>query len=260
MKANWHRMAAAALCAVLLLSSAAVRLRAQEAPPDAGGGSGMFMAGNSAHGTVTAVSGNELTIKNESGDQYNIETGPNTRIRKDREEARLTDIHPGDMIVAMGNLDGKTLGAAFLLVLDPQQAAEMKRRIAEFGKTWTAGRVTAINDLTLTVERPDKVTQKIVVDENTIFRERGRGTQQDITFPDIKVGDMVNVRGALKGQDFAAANVTVMEPGTRGQGRRRNPQGQPSANGSEGQPSPQPEGAPSGSAAPQSPNELQKYP
>ena len=50
-------------------------------------------------------------------------------------------------------------------------------------------------------------------------RERA-GNATDITFPDIKVGDMVNARGAVQGGNFLATNLTVMEPREGGgQGR-----------------------------------------
>jgi hypothetical protein len=186
------------------------------------GGGGMFMmGGNSAHGTVTAVSGSNLTLKDEQGQVYTVQTGPNTRFRKDREPSKISDIHVGDTIVAAGNLDeqAKTVGAAFVVVLTPEQAAQMEKMRADFGKTWTAGKVTAIQDLTVTVERPDKVSQTISVDENTTFRKGGRGNAEDITFPDIKVGDMVNARGALQSGKFLATSIAVMPPRQPGQGR-----------------------------------------
>lgn len=187
-----------------------------------GGGGGMFMmGGNSAHGIVTAVSGNNITIKDEQGQVYTVQTGPNTHFRKDREQAKIADIHPGDTVVAGGNLDdqARTIGAVFVVVLTPEQAAQMQKMRADFGKTWTAGKVTAINDLTLTLERPDKVSQNVAVDENTTFRKGGRGTAEDITFPDIKVGDMVTARGALRSGSFLATSVAVVPPRQPGQGR-----------------------------------------
>jgi Domain of unknown function (DUF5666) len=182
-----------------------------------GQGGGMFMmGGNSAHGSVIAVSGNEITLKDEQGQTWKVETGANTRVMKDREPVKVSDIHAGDVVIAAGNLDdqAKTVGAAFVVVLSPEQAAQMQKMRADFGKTWTAGKVTAIKDLTLTIERPDKVTQTIAVDENTTFHKRN----EDITFPDIKVGDMVRANGALQNGNFLATNLAVMEFGQRGQG------------------------------------------
>lgn len=254
MRFFYPRITALALGA-LLLSSLAF---AQDGPPpgqETGGGGrmgGLFGSGTPAEGTVTAVSGSEITIRNEQGVVYRIETSPNTHFRKDREEARLSDVHPGDVVVAAGNLDdqAKTVGAVFVIVLNPQQAAQMQKMRADFGKTWTAGRITAIKDLTLTIERPDKVTQTITVDENTTFHKR----REDITFPEIRVGDRLRATGSLQNGAFLATAINVMEPGERGQ---RRPGDQPGAQGTQVNPSPQPEGAPSGSTPAQPPNSPQ---
>lgn len=211
----------------------------------------MFMMGaNNVHGQVTNISGNDLTIRDEQGQAWKVQTGPNTRIRKDREEAKISDIHVGDTIIAVGNLDdtAKSLGAMFVVVPSPEQVAQMEKMRATFGKTWTAGKITAIKDLTLTVERPDKVSQTIAVDENTTFHKGARGQATDITFPDIKVGEMLRADGAVQGNNFLATNVVVMEPRQPGQGRFGN--GGPPGS----QTQPQPEGSPSGSTAPQPPN------
>ncbi|MGC2498627.1 MAG: DUF5666 domain-containing protein, partial [Acidobacteriaceae bacterium] len=234
MRFSGFRFAGLFLCASLAALAVTPALRAQDEGSQSGqqgqrggrgmGGGGMFMMnGNSAHGTVTAISGNNLTIKDEQGQVYTVETSPNTHFRKDREESKISDIHVGDTIVAAGNLDdqAKTVGAVFVVVLTPEQAARMEQMRAEFGKTWTAGKVTAIQDLTLTLERPDKVSQTVTVDENTTFRKGGRGNAEDITFPDIKVGDMVNARGALQSGKFLATSVVVMPPRQPGQGRFR---------------------------------------
>jgi hypothetical protein len=216
------------------------------------GGGGMFMGGNSAHGKVTAVAGNEITIQDEQGQLYKVETGPNSRIRKDREEAKVSDIHVGDTIVAGGNLDEqkRTVGAMFVLILTPEQATQMDKMRADFGKTWTAGKITAIKDLTVTVERPDKVSQTITVDENTTFHKGSRGNATDITFPDVKVGDMMRAAGSLKDGSFLATNLVIVEPRQPGEGRG-NRQGGPGAQ--PGQPV-QPDGAPpAGSTPPQPP-------
>lgn len=243
----------ALLCATPFLSPAP--LLAQDAPQAGpqngegrgrgmGRGMGMFGGGAPTAGTVTAISGNNLTIRNEQGQVYTVETGPNTRIRKDREPAKFSDIQVGDTIMAAGNVDdpAKTVGAMFVVVLNPEQAAQMEKMRASFGKTWTAGRVTAIKDLTLTVERPDKATQTIAVDENTVFHKRERGEQQDITFPEIKVGDIVRADGSVQsGGNFLATSLDVSEPRQPGQGRFGNrpggPNGQPQGPGSAPPPS-----------------------
>ena len=218
------------------------------------GRNGMFMmGGNNVHGKVTAVSGTDITIQDEQGQTWKVQTGPNTRIRKDREEAKFSEIHVGDTIMAMGNLDEQTrsLGAMFVVVPTAEQVAQMEKMRATFGKTWTAGRITAIKDLTITIERPDKVTQTVTVDENTSFHKGARGQATDITFPDIRVGEMLRADGSAQGNNFLATSVVVMEPRQPGQGRYGSG-GQ--GGGPRMQPQAQPGNAPAASASPQQPN------
>ena len=169
--------------------------------------------GSAVHGTVTAISGSEFTIKTEDGTTYKIATSPNTHIMKDRQPIKASDIHTGDVVMTGGEVDEKahTVGAVFLAVLDAEQVARMKQMQADFGKTWTAGKITAINELTLTIERPDKKTQTISVDENTSFQKH----RESITLADIKVGDTVTSRGALKDGNFVATQLSVVEPRNR---------------------------------------------
>ena len=259
MKMFRSRPAGFTLCILLAAACAAPVALAQDEPPQqqgprGGGGmgrGGMFMMGaNSVHGKVTAISGTDITIQDEQGQTYKVETGPNTRIRKDREEVKIADIHVGDTIVAMGNLDdqAKTVGAMFVMVPTPEQVAQMEKMRATFGKTWTAGKITAIKDLTVTIERPDKVAQTVTVDENTTFHQGARGQATDITFPDIKVGEMLRADGSLQGNNFVATNVVVMEP--RQPGERRFGNGGPPGSRMRQQQ----DGTPDSSAPPPQPN------
>jgi hypothetical protein len=259
MRISRARLAGFALCAALFATSSLTAQDQGQSPQRGGrgggmGGGGMMMGGNNAHGKVTAITGTEIAIKDEQGQVYKVETGPNTHIRKDREEAKISDIHVGDTIVAGGNLDeqAKTVGAMFVMVLTPEQAAQMEKMRADFGKTWTAGKITAIKDLTVTVERPDKTAQTITVDENTTFHKGARGNATDITFPDIKVGEMLRADGAVKDGSFLATNLVVMEPRQPGQGRGGN---RPGAPGSQTSPQQQqPDAAPTASTPPQQPS------
>lgn len=183
------------------------------------------MEEHSVRGDITAISGSSITVKTEQGDVYTVATGANTHFRKQRDEIKITDLHVGDMIAAMGDKDpkAKTLGAAFVVFIDREQYEKMR---ADFGKTWTAGVVQSINGTNIVIKRPDNVTQTVAVDENTSFRRR----REDITFPDIKVGDNISARGALQNGSFLATAVNVGGPGGFGGGsgagyRSRQPSG-----------------------------------
>ena len=207
---------------------------------DGGGEPAVAMgAGRGVQGTVTAVTADHLTLKTERGEIYQVAISPNTRVMKSRDPIRLTDVHAGDGIGVMGELDvpNKTVHALYLMVVD---ADEIKRARAALGKTWISGKVTAIDETRITVLRPDQVSQTISVDEDTSFRRGGRGMQmaaggsgagispqasaqdagESVTLADLKVGDLVAGPGALKNGVFVPATLGMSDPATA-RGRRR---------------------------------------
>lgn len=216
--------------------------------PDQAPGSGMrhggrgFGAGGwegrGVAGTVTEVASDHYTVKNESGETYIIHYSANTRIVKQQpmpkrendqegeagmrmgrgnppEPIKATDIKVGDAVMAMGEVDQstKSVGAMMVMQLDPERAKQMQAMQAEFGKTWLAGRVSAVNDTAITLQSPvDQASHTFVADENTSFRRR----REPITLADVQVGDNVRVQGAVKNGVFTASQVVVMPVQARG--------------------------------------------
>jgi Domain of unknown function (DUF5666) len=174
----------------------------------------LFGQGGGIHGVVTGSQGESFLIRTDNGESYKVFYGPNTRVMKDRQPIDAGEIHIGDTVVAAGQIDksAKTFGAVFLYDVD---AAEVRKAREGFGKTWTAGRVTAINDLKITIQRAgDNQKQVIAVDENTSFRKE----REDVTLGDIKVGDLISARGALTNNLFLATVLRVMDPRAGAQG------------------------------------------
>ena len=207
------------LCALLLMLLGLPVSRAQEddgaGPPDGGNGMGqVFGRGNGVRGTVTAAAANHFTIRTDEGDTYQVFYSPNTRLMKDRQPIEAAEVHVGDMLMAGGLVDAKakTVGAVLVIDID---AKEVQQARAAFGKTWVMGKVTAIHDLKITIERTgDKQTQVVAVDENTSFRKR----REDATLADVKVGDMISAQGALRADSFLATTLRIMSPRAAGQG------------------------------------------
>ncbi len=227
----------------LLLATTVVvgGMSAAAAQEDPGRGEMAFGSGQRVQGTVTAAAEDHLTIKSEAGEVYEVAITPNTRLMKDRQPVKLTDVKVGDGIGAMGELDAskKTVHALFVMVMD---AAQVKKLREDLGKTYITGKIAAIDDVKLTIQRPDNVSQVIEVDETTSFRKGGRrggaqmaesgapagagGTSapggESITLADVKVGDMVAGQGAIKHGVFVPTNLTVLPPGAMfGRGARR---------------------------------------
>lgn len=230
-----------------------------------------FAGGQMVRGTVATASADHLTVKTEAGEVYQVAVSANTRVTKDRQPAKMVDIKAGDGVGAMGVLDPatKTVHAVFIGVMDAEQ---VKKAREGMGKVYITGRVTAIDmdALKITVLRPDGVSQVIVVDEQTSFKRGGRGMSmlasgagvtelgsgggrgsggngagagsgsgaggESITLADVKVGDAVAGKGALKSGVFVPTELGVSDPAARR--RRRELEGGASA------------AAPSGASAP----------
>jgi hypothetical protein len=233
-----HTMLRRVWVAVAVLGLAA-GVSAQE-PGQQGGGPGAFAGMQRAGGEVTAVNGANLTIKTEDGSSMQIVTTTNTRVMKGRGvTVAVADLKVGDGVMAMGNLDApnKTLHAAMVMATD---AAQLKALRENLGKTYIAGKVTAIDldNAKMTVERADKVSQTILFDDSTSFKRGGRGMGrmefggmgagagagapsagatggESITLADIKVGDNVAGQGSIKGGTFVPTQLYVTTPGQR---------------------------------------------
>ena len=203
-------------------------------------------AGRGVQGTVTAVTTDHLTLRTERGETYQVAVSPNTRVMKSRSPIRLADVHPGDGVGAMGELDSpnKTVHALYLVVVDADQVKKAREAL---GKTWISGKVTAIDETRITVLRSDQVSQVILVDEDTSFRRGGRALQmavgggaltdqgsaptsapasaqdagESVTLADLKVGFLVAGPGALKNGVFVPTVLGISDPATGRGGRRR---------------------------------------
>ena len=226
--------------------------RAQNGPQDADGAFAPG-AGRMVRGTVTAVAPDHLTVKTDAGETFQVAVTPNTQVRNQKRDlVRFADVHPGDGVGAMGEIDApnKTVHALYLFLVDAEQ---LKKAREAMGKTYIAGKITAINELKITVLRADGVTQTIAVDEDTSFKRGGRnmgaflagdglgpegggrhgGRQgggppgplgdpaggESITLADIKVGDSLGGPGALKNGVFVPTQLYIADPAQSG--RRR---------------------------------------
>ena len=228
---------------LLAMSAAPAHLCAQD---DEDNGRITFAGGHLVRGTVTAVAGDQVTVKTEAGEVYRVVVSANTRLTKDRQPVKVAEIKVGDGVGAMGVLDAptKTVHAVFVGLMDAEQ---VKKAREDLGKVYIVGKITAIDmdALKLTVIRPDGVSQVIGVDEGTSFKRGGRqmaamvgGTgavgvgemgsgrsdstgAESITLMDVKVGDSIAGRGGIKGGLFVPSELRVMDASTRAQRRRR---------------------------------------
>jgi len=176
-------------------------------------------------GTITAITGNSITLKTRDGQTAQVNVTDQTRFRKGREDAKLGDLKVGDMVFVRGELkDG--VWQAEVVAERPEGGMGMgmggpgSNFRENLGKTFIVGEITAMNGTQLTIQRPDGVSQNIAVDENTSFRK----DSESVTLADLKVGDHIFGRGELKNNVFVPSQLNVGQP-PFGRGRR-GPDGQ----------------------------------
>jgi Domain of unknown function (DUF5666) len=158
-------------------------------------------------GTITAINGNSITIKTMDGKDAQITATDQTKVRKDREKAVLSDLKVGDVIMVRGQQASDGTWQAEMI--GTRSAGAMGTNFREnLGKKFIVGDIKSINGTQLEIARPDGVTQTIAVDENTSFKK----DNESITLADFKPGDHVFGRGEVKNDVFVAAVLNSGQP------------------------------------------------
>jgi hypothetical protein len=185
-----------------VLAGLALAAQAQDAPigggqgggqgRQRGGGFGGFGGGQPVQGLVTAAAAGKITVQTEAGDSYTVTVTADTRVMKDRQPIKITDVKVGDGLTAMGTVDATAKTVAAMMVTDVD-AETVKKAKEDLGKTYITGKITAIDadNLKLTVMRTDNVSQVIAVDEGTSFQRGARG----ITVPSMYGGGFGGMGG-----------------------------------------------------------------
>ena len=204
------RLARAGVSVLLMMFAlfAAVPARAQD---DEDQGWAQFSRENTLRGTVVSAApagknDGSFTVKTDGGQQWKVLYGVNTRLMRGRDQVRAKEIQTGDMVFAAGNVDAKkmTVGAAILIDVP---AEDVRRAREGLGKTWSAGKITAIAGTRIQVHRLDGVEQEIAVDENTSFREK----RDSVTLADLRPGEGYRAEGRVMNGTFTATTLTVFD-------------------------------------------------
>src|SRR5262249_19627710 len=148
------------------------------------------------------INGNSITIKTRNGKTETVNVTDQTKVRKEGQEAKLTDLKVGDGIMVRGQQgsDGTWTAEAVHSGMPGGMRAEFREGM---GKKFIMGEIKSINGTQLEISRPDGVNQTISVDENTSFKK----DKESITLADLKPGDHVFGRGELKNDVFVAAEL-----------------------------------------------------
>jgi uncharacterized protein DUF5666 len=220
----------------MLLSLSCALAFSQVIMQQPGGNGRQLPPGENVTGKVTAVAADSVTIApTAGGSPVTIKVTENTRIFKERQPAKLSDIKVDETVFARGTLKDNVMDAAILGVVNPEMIQRLQQGLMgggqfkqeDLGKKFIIGEVKAINETKLTIARPDNQTQDIEVDENTSFKQG----KESITLADIKVGDVVRGTGELKNGVFVPKELIVGRPRMMmrtegGAGEQKKPEGE----------------------------------
>lgn len=164
-----------------------------------GGPQGRFQG---TGGTITSINKDTILLRSLEGKTITVKLTDATRYRRDQKDAKLADFRVGEAVAVRGTAAGENTWTAEVVAARPAMEARLREGL---GKEFIVGEIKSIDGLKLTLLRVDGQNQTIEVDENTSFQKQG----ESITLADIKPGDRVFGRGALKNGVFVPAVLTV---------------------------------------------------
>jgi hypothetical protein len=163
-------------------------------------------------GTVTAVSGNTITVTGADGKTYTIDA-TSAAITKD-ETVTVSSVAVGDTIMANGTVNGTSVTATAI------HDGKMPAGGAGFGRDMGGmmggrgvhGTVSAISGTTLTVTSTNtktSVTSTYTVDASSATVLKGDGTTKPSTstLSAVVVGDTVSIQGTVSGTSVTAKTI-----------------------------------------------------
>ena len=167
-------------------------------------------------GKITAIGKGSMELAKPDGSTATVKLTDKTEYHKDRQSAKLKNFKVGDLVFVRGEenadhsvtaqvIGGRTGGGS---AGGGRGFGGSGGGFGELGKDYVVGEVKSVDAPSLTVLRPDNVTQTLDLNEETSLR-RGR---ESITMTDIQPGDHVVVRGAVQNNAFVPKNVMVLSP------------------------------------------------
>jgi len=169
-------------------------------------------------GKITAIGKGTMELAKPDGSTATVKLTDKTEYHKDRQSAKLADFKVGDLVFVRGEENADHSVTAQVVGGRSGAGPAGGRRgfgggaggggFGELGKDYVVGEVKSVDAPSLTVLRPDNVTQTLELNEETSLR-KGR---ESITMADIQAGDHLVVRGALQNNAFVPKSVMVLSP------------------------------------------------
>ncbi len=180
-------------------------------------------------GTVSAISGNTVTVSGRQGfgtttpiTTFTVDA-TNATVTKNNVASTVANITVGDTVLAQGTVSGNTVTATMIrdgvvpgrgMGMKGGQPSMMTRTNAFTGdgQPVVAGTVSTVSGNTLTVTNKSNMTYTVNAATAKIIAGRMSSTTPAATIATITVGDNVIVQGAINGTTITATSVIDQKP------------------------------------------------
>jgi len=151
-------------------------------------------------GTLTAISGNSLTVKN-NRDTYTATINDQTDLRrKFGGKAQLSELQINDSLIIIGNnTNDKTIQASYI------RDISIQRRVAVF-----VGKVESKTDSSFMLKTEARGTQTVYISSQTLYKKKNI----PITYDEISEGSTVLIRGEVwdrKNSNINAKTILLLK-------------------------------------------------
>ena len=184
-------------------------------------------------GTVSAISGNTITVTGKQGFGMNsvVTTftidATNAKITKDNVAGTISNVLVGDTVMAQGTLTGTNLVAT--MIRDGQVGKGMRNNyegsktspvspVTGNGQPIVAGTISSISGSTLTITNKSNVSYTIDTTNAKIIQD-----QNTISVSNLAVGNMIVVQGSFNGNSVIATSVIDQAKTTTAVGANKQP-------------------------------------
>jgi hypothetical protein len=175
-------------------------------------------------GTVSAVSGNSITVSGKQGFGANATAATftvdatNAKVTKNNTASSVSAIAVGDTIMAQGTLTGTNLVATMIRdgmmmpgTKNPNgtnpTAMSQTSPITGNGQPVVAGTVSSVSGSSLIITNKSNVSYTIDASNAKIVKG-----QNTVTISSVAAGDMIFVQGAVNGNSIVATSVIDQKP------------------------------------------------
>lgn len=163
-----------------------------------------LMKNKGVSGTITAISGTNITVKNKAGTLYTVDA-TNATVKKNGVTSTFANIIVGDTITAKGTVTGTNVTATSI-----QDGHAVGKGDGQNMTTRTPaimGTVTTVNGSILTVTSKNGTVYTVTATNAKVMKSVTGAKPATGTLANVLVGDTVNVRGTLTGTSMVATNI-----------------------------------------------------